>query len=88
MLAGGHIGGYTVHACMSRMFHFFDSVSQEEILSNVDVEVPAGARAVIVGPNGCGKTTLLTTIANRDSVEGATQWLLPGHFLDSRPFKH
>lgn len=42
----------------------------EEILSNVDFEVPVGARAVIVGPNGCGKTTLLTTIANRDSVEG------------------
>eukprot|EP00435_Cladocopium_sp_Y103_P020713 s4390_g5.t1 len=41
-----------------------------EILSNVDFEVPVGARAVIVGPNGCGKTTLLTTIANRDSVEG------------------
>jgi|Cyp2metagenome_2_1107375.scaffolds.fasta_scaffold407290_1 ABC-type cobalamin/Fe3+-siderophores transport system ATPase subunit len=42
----------------------------QEILSNVDFEVPVGARAVIVGPNGCGKTTLLTTIANRDSVEG------------------
>ena len=36
----------------------------------MDFEVPVGARAVIVGPNGCGKTTLLTTIANRDSVEG------------------
>lgn len=44
--------------------------SMQEILSNVDFEVPVGARAVIVGPNGCGKTTLLTTIANRDSVEG------------------
>lgn len=42
----------------------------EEILSEVDFEVPAGARAVVVGPNGCGKTTLLTTIATRDSVEG------------------
>ena len=42
----------------------------EEILSNVDFEVPTGARAVIVGPNGCGKTTLLTTIADRDTVEG------------------
>lgn len=44
--------------------------SLQEILSNVDFEVPTGARAVIVGPNGCGKTTLLTTIADRDTVEG------------------
>lgn len=36
----------------------------------MDFEVPTGARAVIVGPNGCGKTTLLTTIADRDTVEG------------------
>ena len=45
--------------------------SLQEILSNVDFEVPTGARAVIVGPNGCGKTTLLTTIADRDTVEGS-----------------
>lgn len=48
----------------------------EEILSNVDLEVPVGARAVVVGPNGCGKTTLLTTIAAQDPVEGG--------FLDVR----
>eukprot|EP00439_Symbiodinium_sp_Y106_P079882 s723_g18.t1 len=48
----------------------------QEILSNVDLEVPVGARAVVVGPNGCGKTTLLTTIAAQDPVEGG--------FLDVR----
>ena len=42
----------------------------QEILSEVDFQLPGGARAVIVGPNGCGKTTLLTTIAQRESVEG------------------
>ena len=42
----------------------------EEILSEINFQLPAGARAVIVGPNGCGKTTLLTTIAEQDSVEG------------------
>ena len=42
----------------------------------MDFEVPVGARAVIVGPNGCGKTTLLTTIANRDSVEGLPEQII------------
>lgn len=42
----------------------------DAILDDVDLLVSSGARAVIVGPNGCGKTTLLSTIANREGVEG------------------
>lgn len=35
----------------------------EIILNEVDLQVPRGARAVIVGPNGCGKTTFLSAVA-------------------------
>eukprot|EP00930_Biecheleria_cincta_P007975 TRINITY_DN109309_c0_g1_i1.p1 TRINITY_DN109309_c0_g1~~TRINITY_DN109309_c0_g1_i1.p1 ORF type:complete len:762 (+),score=124.34 TRINITY_DN109309_c0_g1_i1:57-2342(+) len=40
-----------------------------EILSAVSLELEQGARAVVVGPNGCGKTTLLTAVAHEESVE-------------------
>jgi len=42
------------------------------VLSEVDMAVPRGARAVIVGPNGCGKTTLLSVVAGTEIVESGS----------------
>jgi branched-chain amino acid transport system ATP-binding protein len=33
-----------------------------QILSNIDLEVPAGACVAVLGPNGAGKTTFLRTV--------------------------
>ncbi len=38
-----------------------------EVLRSVDLEVPSGELMVLVGPTGCGKTTLLRLIAGLDS---------------------
>lgn len=49
------------------------------ILDGLDVDIYAGERVVLLGENGCGKTTLMRTLArlNRLSSGTLTQTLLP-----------
>ena len=39
------------------------SVKEREILKDISFEIPKGGRAVFLGENGCGKTTLMRLIA-------------------------
>jgi ABC-type Mn2+/Zn2+ transport system ATPase subunit len=45
---------------------------QENILENVDLNIPAGAFLPFVGPNGAGKTTLLRAILGLLPIRGGT----------------
>ena len=60
-------------------------------LADVDVEVRAGERVAVVGPNGCGKTTLLHVLAGVHATERGEvrlaaadgAWLDPRHTASS-----
>ena len=47
------------------------SVGGKTLLYDARLELPTGARTALMGPNGCGKTTLLRAIAGRCAPEAA-----------------
>ncbi|WP_207950063.1 ABC transporter ATP-binding protein [Nocardioides ochotonae] len=57
-----------------------------EILHGVDLEIPDGLMTVIVGPNACGKSTLLRSLARMLAPTGG-EVLLDGTAIDRLPAK-
>nr|WP_163543527.1 ABC transporter ATP-binding protein [Occultella kanbiaonis] len=55
-----------------------------EVITNLDVQIPTGSFTVIVGPNACGKSTLLRGLA-RLSRPGAGGVLLEGRDIHTLP---
>ena len=48
------------------------SYGAEDIFRGLSFSVPKGARLAIVGPNGCGKTTLLRILVGEDEASSGT----------------
>ena len=60
----------------------------DEVLSDITVSIPAGARIALVGPNGAGKTTLINILAGIDlATSGAVHVARDARvsFLPQRP---
>jgi ABC-type Fe3+/spermidine/putrescine transport system ATPase subunit len=54
------------------------------VLRRLSLEIPAGARTVVVGPSGAGKTTLLRAVAGVERLLKGEIWL-GGRQLDTLP---
>lgn len=45
------------------------SINRQQIISKIDLTIPAGKFFALLGPSGCGKTTLLRLIAGLEQVD-------------------
>ncbi|MFJ9424814.1 ABC transporter ATP-binding protein [Streptomyces sp. NPDC101249] len=59
---------------------------EREVVSRLDLELPPGRITVVVGPNACGKSTLLRAMARLLAPSGGAV-LLDGHDIQRTPTK-
>lgn len=60
---------------------------EHTVLDNVSLRVRKGDRIAVVGPNGCGKTTLLRAAFGELPVESGTVYL-PSYLTTARAYQH
>ena len=48
------------------------------VLDNVSLSLAAGHIMTLIGPNGCGKSTLIRVLLGLESVDSGELWRQPG----------
>ncbi len=64
------------------------SRSNRILLNRVDISIHEFDRIVLVGDNGCGKSSLLRTLERTDKIDDGIVWLSPNlklYYLDQDP---
>lgn len=51
---------------------YFSYVPEHELIKNLNLSVKSGQRIAIVGPTGCGKTTLINLLMRFYDVKGGS----------------
>lgn len=52
-----------------RLQNLSKAINRQQIISKIDLSIPAGKFFALLGPSGCGKTTLLRLIAGLEKVD-------------------
>ncbi|MCL6628506.1 MAG: ATP-binding cassette domain-containing protein, partial [Armatimonadetes bacterium] len=61
------------------------SFGASQILDEITFSIGAGEKVALVGPNGCGKTTVLHIIAGLDEPDSGQMQILPGTTIGYMP---
>ena len=77
------IAADTIVACLSGVTHRYGKILA---LDGVDLMIPAGCMAGVIGPDGVGKSTLLGLVAGARELQNGSVQVLGGK-MDSRGFR-
>lgn len=66
----GYMPAFTGNTPLFALKNVAFSVKDKDILTGITCEIPKGGRTVLLGENGCGKTTLMRLLARLNKPTG------------------